>query len=85
MEVVRKSQVKSSTLNGQARYSELAVGRREGAKAFPQFHSTAEMIRAIEEGIFPDRVMLTSHPQRWTDNPAAWAKPFDSAHGKELV
>ena len=47
-------------------------GRLEtGAK---RFHSLFEIINAIEQGEFPEPAMLTFHPQRWTDNPASWAK-----------
>ena len=42
-----------------------------------RFHSTFDIIEAVEGGRFPERVMMTFHPQRWTDNPVVW--------GKELV
>jgi hypothetical protein len=36
------------------------------------FHSTKQMIQAIEVGSFPKRLMITTHPQRWTDNALEW-------------
>ncbi|MDZ7821474.1 MAG: hypothetical protein U5N26_06485 [Candidatus Marinimicrobia bacterium] len=36
------------------------------------FHSTHDIIRAIEEDRFPKKVMMTFHPQRWTDKPLPW-------------
>lgn len=38
------------------------------------FHSTRDIIRAIEEERFPKKVMMTFHPQRWTDKPLPWLK-----------
>ena len=48
-----------------------------GPKSRPRFHSTFDIIEAVEGGRFPEGVMMTFHPQRWTDNPVEW--------GKELV
>ena len=31
------------------------------------YHATSHIIAALETGDFPARVMLTLHPQRWTD------------------
>jgi hypothetical protein len=39
-----------------------------------RFNSTAEIIRAAERGDLPDRIMMTIHPQRWTDKPLSWAR-----------
>ncbi len=39
-----------------------------------RFHSTFDIIRAVEGGDLPDRIMITIHPQRWTDNPVEWTK-----------
>ena len=38
------------------------------------YHTTDELIRAIQTGTLPDRIMITTHPQRWTDKRFAWAK-----------
>ena len=40
------------------------------------FHTTDDIINAIEMGHLPDRVLITTHPQRWTDNLAAWLKEY---------
>jgi hypothetical protein len=42
--------------------------------SFPRFHSTFDIIRAAEEGKLPDKIMMTFHPQRWTDRPVPWMK-----------
>lgn len=41
---------------------------------FPKFHSTFDVIKAAEEGLLPDKIMMTFHPQRWTDKPIPWVK-----------
>jgi hypothetical protein len=38
------------------------------------FHSTDNIIEAIEESKFPDQAMLTFHPQRWHDKRYPWVK-----------
>lgn len=38
------------------------------------FHSTDDVIHAVRCGKLPGEVMVTTHPQRWTDNAAAWLK-----------
>ncbi|MCE5348289.1 MAG: hypothetical protein LLG13_18640 [Bacteroidales bacterium] len=39
-----------------------------------QFHSTFDIIIAAERGELQDKIMLTFHPQRWTDKPLPWMK-----------
>ena len=41
-----------------------------------QYHSTFDIIKALEHGDFPNRAMITIHPQRWTDKPLPWFKEF---------
>lgn len=36
------------------------------------FHSTQEIVRALEGGQFPEKVMFNFHPQRWTGNMRIW-------------
>jgi hypothetical protein len=39
-----------------------------------KFRSTSDIIRAAEEDELPDKIMMTFHPQRWTDKPVPWVK-----------
>jgi len=48
------------------------VWRRNGLV----FHSTEDVIGAIRSGRFPNRAMITTHPQRWTDDRLLWIKEF---------
>ena len=36
------------------------------------YHSTDDIIRAVEAGTFPEQLMMTTHPQRWTEAKGAW-------------
>ncbi len=39
-----------------------------------RFHSTKDIIHALENGAFPKQVMLNFHPQRWNDAFLPWMK-----------
>lgn len=49
------------------------------------FHSTDDIIEAIKKGNFPERVMINTHPQRWTDNKYQWMKELVLQSAKNLV
>jgi hypothetical protein len=51
-----------------------AVGGRRSGERWPRFHSTFEIIDAVKTGKFPEKAMITVHPQRWHDRPWPWAK-----------
>lgn len=38
------------------------------------YHKTSDIICAVEQGTLPSCVMITTHPQRWTDNQGDWVK-----------
>jgi hypothetical protein len=39
-----------------------------------KFRSTSDIIRAAEKEELPDKIMMTFHPQRWTDKPVPWVR-----------
>jgi len=49
------------------------------------YHSTDDIIEAIKKGNFPERVMINTHPQRWTDNKYQWMKELVLQSAKNLV
>ncbi len=49
------------------------------------YHSTNDIIKAIGEGSLPKCLMITTHPQRWTDNAVAWLKELTSQTIKNAV
>lgn len=38
------------------------------------FRTTSDIIKAASEGHLPDQIMITFHPQRWSDKPLPWLK-----------
>jgi hypothetical protein len=38
------------------------------------FHSTSDIINTAEEGRLADKIMMTFHPQRWTDDLIPWMR-----------
>lgn len=49
------------------------------------FHSTDDIVKAVENERLPKQLMLTTHPQRWTDNKLEWANEFVSQSVKNTV
>lgn len=49
------------------------------------YHSTDDVIRAAKAGTLPRRMMITTHPQRWTDNTVAWTKELLLQNVKNVV
>jgi hypothetical protein len=43
-------------------------------KSIPQIHSTFDIIEAVNENRLPDKIMMTFHPQRWTNSTFPWFK-----------
>ncbi len=54
-------------------------------KSWPRFRSTFDIIEAVEKGLLPDKIMINTHPQRWTDNLVEWAKELVWQNCKNLV
>ena len=50
-----------------------------------QIRHTWDIIEAAEKGLLPDKIMLNTHPQRWTDNPVEWAKEMVWQNVKNVV
>ena len=50
-----------------------------------RFHSTFDIIEAVEGGRFPERVMMTFHPQGWTDRPLPWVRELVWQNVKNLL
>jgi hypothetical protein len=49
------------------------------------FHSTKDIIRAARENCLPDQIMITVHPQRWTNHPGLWMKELVFQELKNVV
>lgn len=49
------------------------------------YRHTDDIIQAIKQGSFPARVLVNTHPQRWTDNQFLWFKELTMQSMKNLV
>jgi len=49
------------------------------------FHSTNDIIKATEKNELADKIMITMHPQRWSDKPLPWLKEFVMQNIKNVV
>ena len=49
------------------------------------FHSTDDIIKALQENRLPDRIMITTHPQRWNDEIMSWGKELILQNMKNIV
>jgi hypothetical protein len=59
--------------------------QEEWARQGLVFHTTNDIIKAINEDRFPKKAMMTFHPQRWTDKPVPWVKEFVWQNVKNVV
>lgn len=50
-----------------------------------RFRNTYDIIRAAEEGRLPNKIMMTLHPQRWSDRLLPWAKELVFQNVKNVV
>ena len=54
--------------------SDLDTLRAQGLQEKYKFRTTQDIIDAAEGGLLPDKIMLTVHPQRWSDSFLPWAR-----------
>jgi len=50
-----------------------------------EFKSTFDIIKAAEKGELPERIMMTFHPQRWTDGTLPWVKELLWQRTKNVI
>jgi hypothetical protein len=48
-------------------------------------HSTQNIIRAAEQGLLPEKIMINVHPQRWTKKPLPWVKELIWQNVKNVI
>lgn len=49
------------------------------------YHTTDDIIRAAKEGTLPHHIMVTTHPQRWSDNLFPWTKEYVGQNVKNCI
>ena len=50
-----------------------------------KFHTTEQIIDALQTNSLPNQMMITTHPQRWTDNLFFWMKELLLQNGKNIL
>lgn len=50
-----------------------------------QFKSTLQIINSINKKQLPDKIMINTHPQRWTDNKYFWLKELINQNLKNVL
>jgi hypothetical protein len=50
-----------------------------------KLRKTYDIIEAVEKRLLPDKIMINTHPQRWTDRPVPWAVELILQNIKNLV
>ena len=49
------------------------------------YHTTNQLIEAIKNNELPNQMMITTHPQRWTDNKIEWSIELFSQNLKNII
>lgn len=49
------------------------------------YHKTQDIIKALNNQVFPSQLMLATHPQRWTNNKLQWGKELLSQKVKNII
>lgn len=49
------------------------------------YKTTDDVIKAVRNGSFPNRVMMTTHPQRWADNIWEWMRELVVQRVKNII
>lgn len=49
------------------------------------FHSTNDIIKALQDNRLPNQMMITTHPQRWFDLSFGWMKEYMMQNAKNLI
>lgn len=60
-------------------------GKRTDGGPWPVFQSTREIIATVQNGSFPDKVMINVHPQRWKDRPWPWVRELVGQNVKNVI
>jgi len=68
-----KVSIRDKEINHKVREGDTEVAKESLSSKY-NFKTTFDIIRAAEKVELPDRIMMTFHPQRWTDKTLPWVK-----------
>ena len=69
----------------QVRQRIIQMFQEEWTKAGWTFHATDDIIQALRANKLPDRLMITTHPQRWNNMGISWIKELLLQNIKNIV
>jgi len=68
-----------------AEYQNVSVRDIVRSSFTQSYHTTDQIIKALNEKQLPNQIMFTFHPQRWTDSKLPWIKEFVFQNVKNIV
>jgi hypothetical protein len=80
-----KGRIKERGRKGEGEKGREGEGVNRNKTGGLKFHSTFDIIKAANESKLPDKIMITVHPQRWTNKPLPWAKELVFQNIKNVV
>lgn len=66
-------------------WDKIPLYQDEWTKRGWQYHTTDDIIQALNRNLLPPHIMMTTHPQRWTDNKSLWIKEYIVQQLKNIV
>ena len=66
-------------------HSNASLRDKVNSKFDIKIKDTNHLMEKIQNNELPDKIMLNTHPQRWTDNPVEWAKELVWQNVKNVV
>lgn len=63
----------------------IPVYQDEWVKKGLVFHTSADIVAALDRDCLPELIMMTTHPQRWSDDKLLWLKELIIQNVKNLV
>jgi len=59
--------------------------QKTGEGKWLRYQTTMDIIKAVDDGTFPKKALITFHPQRWNDKPLPWIKELLWQNTKNVV
>ena len=66
--------VRDKVKSGSVPFRELKGSEGKSNEIWPSYHSTSDIIEAVKNNTFPQKAMITFHPQQWHDRTFPWLK-----------
>lgn len=65
--------------------SDVSVRDKVSSGSDIEIKDTNDLIKKIEDGELPDKIMINVHPQRWTDDYGPWVRELVAQNFKNVV